>query len=301
MHEIPDTIILLRNFFIHLRLKFSLFLAPIYLYGIIIGNGNIFTLEFLVQFIGLHVFLYGGVFALNDYYDRNEQGPIGGLRNPPSVQGHSLFYLAWLWKLIGLYLSITYSSSMNFLLNYIVCVLMSVAYSHPKIRLKGNPFWSTLTAVLLQGFLIYYSGTILSNDTVFQLSPVKFWLGAFVVVLLTLGSYPLTQVYQIEQDRRQGDRTLAIYLGVEKTFQFASVCLFSSGILNSILIGCYYHWWEGVIIFVGSFLFLFDIQKWKNKFERQTVLENFQTLDRLFSFQTIFPFMFCIVHLLDIL
>jgi len=301
MLKIPDTIALLKNFFIHLRLKFSLFLAPIYLYGIIIGNGNIFTLEFLIQFISLHVFLYGGVFALNDYYDRDEGGPIGGLQNPPLVKGHSLFYLAWLWKLIGLYLSVVYSSSVHFVLSYVVCILMSVAYSHPKIRLKGNPFWSTLIAVLLQGFLIYYSGAVLSNSNVFELSPLKFWMGAFVIILLTLGSYPLSQVYQIEQDNRQGDRTLAIYLGVEKTFQFASFCLLISGTLNSILIGYYYHWWEGVIIIISSFLFQYDIQKWKNKFERQTVLENFNSLHRLFSIQTVFPFMFCVGHLLHIL
>lgn len=292
---------LLQDFFIHLRLKFSLFLAPIYLYGIIIANGNVFTAEFLIQFLALHLFLYGGVFALNDYYDRYEQGPIGGLQNPPVIQGHSLFYLAWLWKLIGLYLSIEYSSSIDFVLSYILCVLMSVAYSHPKIRLKGHPFRSTLTAVLLQGFLIYYSGTMLGNNNVFRLSSVKFWMGAFVVILLTLGSYPLTQIYQIEQDTRQGDLTLAVYLGVEKTFQFASICLLLSGILNSILIGCYYHWWEGVIAFIGSFSFQYDIQRWKNKFDRQTVVENFQSLDRLFTIQTAAPVLFCLVHLLNIL
>jgi 4-hydroxybenzoate polyprenyltransferase len=301
MLKISTTITLLKNFFIHLRLKFSLFLAPIYLYGVIIGNGNIFTLEFLTQFITLHVFLYGGVFALNDYYDRDEHGPVGGLQNPPLVKGHSLFYLAWLWKLSGLYLSVIYSSSASSVLTYVVCILMSVAYSHPKIRLKGNPFWSTLVVVLLQGFLIYYSGTVLSNNNVFELSPLKFWMGTFVIIFLTLGSYPLTQVYQIEQDSCQGNRTLAIYLGVEKTFQFASFCLLISGILNSLLIGYYYHWWEGVIIFISSFLFQYNIQKWKNKFERQTVVENFKSLDRLFSIQTVYPFMFCIAHLLHIL
>jgi 1,4-dihydroxy-2-naphthoate octaprenyltransferase len=255
----------------------------------------------LTQFISLHVFQYGGVFALNDYYDRDEQGPIGGLQNPPLVKGHLLFYLAWLWKLIGLYLSVVYSSSINFVLNYVICILMSVAYSHPKIRLKGNPFWSTLIVVLLQGFLIYYFGAVLSNSNVFELSPLKFWMGTFVIILLTLGSYPLTQVYQIEQGNRQGDRTLAIYLGVEKTFQFASFCLLISGTLNSLLIGYYYHWWEGVIIFISSSLFQYDIQKWKNKFERQTVVENFKSLDRLFTIQTVYPFMFCVGHLLQIL
>lgn len=222
MFEISSTITSLKNFFIHLRLIYSLFLTPIYLYGIIIGNGNIFTWKFLTEFITLHIFLFGGVNALNDYYDRDEQGPIGGLENPPPVKGHSLFYLAWIWKLIGLYLSVRYSSSVRFMLSYFVCILMSVAYSHPKIRLKGSPFWSVFVVVLLQGFFIYYFGTILDNSNVSGLSLVKFWMGAFVIIFLAPGAYPLTQIYQIEQDTRQGDQTLAVFLGVEKTFRFAS-------------------------------------------------------------------------------
>ena len=302
MLEPSDTVTLLQNFFIHLRLKFSLFLAPIYLYGIIIANGNIFTWEFLIEFLSLHIFLYGGVYALNDYYDRDEQGPIGGLENPPPIRGDTLFYLAWLWKLIGLYLSVRYSSSVQFVLNYILCIFMSVAYSHPKIRLKGSPFWSTSMTVILQGFFIYCLGVALNNNNnPFEISAVKFWMGAFVIIFLILGCYPLTQIYQIEQDKRQGDRTLAVVLGVEKTFQLVCVCLFISGTLNALLIGYYYHWWEGVIIFLGSFLFQYDLQKWKDIFAKQTVLENFQTLHRLFSVQTIFPFVFCLAHLLHIL
>jgi len=301
MFEASTTTTILENFFIHLRLKFNLYLAPIYLYGVVIANGNIFTLKFLTEFIILHVFLYGGANALNDYYDRNEQGPIGGLQSPPSVKGHSLFYLAWLWKLIGLYLSVRYSSSVNFVLNYFVCILMSVAYSHPKVRLKGNPLWSTLVVALLQGFLIYYFGTAVGTNDVPKLSSPKFWIGGFVIALQTLSSYPLTQVYQIEQDSHQGDRTLAIFLGVKKTFQFHCICLLVSGTVNSMLIGYCYHWWEGVIIFINSFVFLYGVQQWKKKFERQTVVENFKSLHRLLTVQTVCLYVFCLGHLLHIL
>jgi 1,4-dihydroxy-2-naphthoate octaprenyltransferase len=301
MFDASATITLLENFFIHLRLKFNLYLAPIYLYGVVIANGNIFTLKFLTEFIIFHVFIYGGVNALNDYYDRDEQGPIGGLQSPPPVKGHSLLYLAWLWKLIGLYLSVKYSSSVNFVLICFICILMSVAYSHPKIRLKRNPLWSTLVVIFLQGFLSYYLGAFVGTSDVSQLSSLKFWLGAVVITLLTLGSYPLTQVYQIEQDTRQGDRTLATFLGIEKTFQLYCRCVLVSGFVNSILIGYYYHWWESVIIFINSFLLVYGVRQWEKKFERQTVVENFKSLDQLFTYQTACIYAFCIGHLFHIL
>lgn len=300
MFEESTTITLLKNFFIHQRFKFNLYLASIYLYGIVIANGNIFTLKFLTEFIIIHVFLYGGVNALNDYYDRDEQGPIGGLQNPPPVIGHSLFYLAWLWKLIGFYLSLRYSSSTNFAVCSFICILLSVTYSHPKIRLKGNPFLSTLI-IVLQNFLVYYFGTVVGISDVPKISSLKFWIGAFVTCLSTLGSYPLTQVYQIEQDSRQGDRTLAIFLGVKKTFQFSCICLLLSGTMNSILIGYYYHWWEGVIIFTSCFLLIYRIEQWKKKFERQTVVENFKSLHQLLRIQTTVLYVFCLCHLLHFL
>ena len=301
MREASDKIIQLKTFFIHLRLKFNVFLAPIYLYGVVISNGDLFSLTFLREFLILHVFLYGGVNALNDYYDRNEQGPIGGLQNPPPVTGHSLFYFAWLWKLIGLYLSVRYSSSTNFVLGVILCIFMSVAYSHPKIRLKSKPLWSTLIVILLQGFLIYYFGSVVSVCDEYHLLPLRFWLGGFVVTLLTLGSYLLSQVYQIEQDIRQGDRTLAVALGVERTFQFSSICSLVSGIMNSFLVGYYYHWWESLITLLNILLYIYGVQHWKQKFTRQTVIENFQSLHRLLTVQSVCLYTFCLAHLLNIL
>ena len=92
--EVSPITTILTNFFIHLRLKFNLYLTPIYLYGVLIANENIFTLKFLTKFIILHVFLYDGVNTLNDYYDRDEHEPIDSLQSSPPVIGHSLFYLS---------------------------------------------------------------------------------------------------------------------------------------------------------------------------------------------------------------
>ena len=51
--------------------------------------------------------------------------------------------------------------------------------------------------------------------------------------MFLLGSYPLTQVYQHEEDTIRGDRTLSLLLGIRGTFVFSSVAF----LLGSVLLG----------------------------------------------------------------
>jgi len=294
----PSVNATLKDFLIHLRLKVNFYLIPTYLYGILLANGSILTLEFLRDFIIIHLFLRGGVNALNDYYDRDERGPVGGLEKPPPVQGNSLLYLACSWKLIGLYLAMRYSS-MNLSIFYVISMVVSVAYSHPSIRLKGSAFWSVTVTALLQGCGVYYCGTILSShDGAYKLSSGQFWIGALVMTISTVGGYPLTQVYQIEQDRQQGDRTFAVCLGAEKTFQFSLICFMISGLMNSFLFGYYYYWWEGLGSWSYFLLFLYLIRQWQMDFDKQTVLENFKSFHRLMTFHSSCMYAFCLGHVL---
>lgn len=295
------TVSCLSDFLVHLRVRFILFLVPIYLFGVVVGEGNLFTATALIDFVIIHVFFYGGVNALNDYYDRDERGPIGGLERPPPVHGDSLFYLAWLWKLIGLSLAVQYASSIRLPLAGVLCILTSVAYSHPRIRLKGNPLASTLLVMWMQGFLAFYMGTLVESDNPRQQPVLKFWMGAVAISLLLLGLYPLSQVYQIEQDRSQGDRTLALYLGVERTFRLSGHCLLVSGLLNGLLMGCYYRWWQGGLVVLNALALTYGVRMWEKRFERQTVMENFRSLHRLMTLQTGCLYAFCFGHLLHVL
>jgi 1,4-dihydroxy-2-naphthoate octaprenyltransferase len=42
---------------------------------------------------------------------------------------------------------------------------------------------------------------------------------------LFAGLYPLTQLYQVEEDQRRGDRTLALILGMRASLHLAIVCV----------------------------------------------------------------------------
>ncbi len=46
--------------------------------------------SFLFQFINVHLLLFGGATAYNSFWDKDE-GPIGGLQNPPKMQ-------PWMWS-----------------------------------------------------------------------------------------------------------------------------------------------------------------------------------------------------------
>jgi len=49
--------------------------------------------------------------------------------------------------------------------------------------------------------------------------------------LFLLGSYPMTQIYQHDEDRKHGDRSLSLVLGVNGTFLFSSIVFFLASIL----------------------------------------------------------------------
>jgi 4-hydroxybenzoate polyprenyltransferase len=122
------------------------------------------------------------------------------------------------------------------------CVVLSLLYSHPVARWKARPGLdlavnmvgyggATTLAGLLAGAAAT-NGLAASSGT--ALAPAAWWLvGGFA---LLFGSfYPLTQIYQIAEDRRRGDRTLATALGTERALGLAvalgglaTVCLLTA-------------------------------------------------------------------------
>jgi 1,4-dihydroxy-2-naphthoate octaprenyltransferase len=102
--------------------------------------------------------------------------------------------------------------------------LVSKAYSHPSVRLKKYAITGWIITGLFQGFFTFvmcYAGV---NDL-----PLEAALTPTVIVPATLTSimlwanYPMTQVYQHEEDMKRGDRTFSIMLGIRGTFYFAAI------------------------------------------------------------------------------
>ena len=264
------------KFLIHLRLMFVAILVPIFLWGGFVSAG-LLSASFWLGFILFHVSLYGGINALNSYYDRDE-GPIGGLKNPPKVD-RSLFYLAWGIQILGLIL--TFFLPLGFRLIYLTVMAMSVLYSHPATRLKGHPLGSSLIVASGQGWLPYWAGWIAGGAGAFSLFTLKGILGGMAITFVTLGLYPLTQIYQVDSDRAKGDRTLAVWLGVKASFRFALAGIALSGICIVSLLWLYVHPLQGLVL-LGYFVVLWTVvYRWGRNFQPTNRMGNYNMVMRL--------------------
>lgn len=209
----------------HLRIPFSFYLLPVFIFSLaFVQDLNPYRL-FLV-FVSLHLFLYPSSNGYNSYYDKDEES-IGGLKNPPKVT-NGLYYLSHLFLLIALVLGGLISWSFSSML--LVYSLVSMAYSHPAVRIKKFPYLSWVIAGFFQGFFTFamaYSGVEGRGWESFLLPEIAF--PAFLTTLLLWSAYPLTQVYQHGEDNRRGDLTLSIKLGIPGTFVFSSIWFLISG------------------------------------------------------------------------
>ncbi|MDQ6761032.1 MAG: UbiA family prenyltransferase, partial [Bacteroidota bacterium] len=96
----------------------------------------------------------------------------------------------------------------------------SRAYSYRKIRLKKYPVIGYLTVIIFQGavtfFLVYHG----SNQQHTIHVPV---IAMVASSLLIGGFYPLTQIYQHEEDVKDGVYTISYKLGYKGTFIFTGI------------------------------------------------------------------------------
>jgi 4-hydroxybenzoate polyprenyltransferase len=160
--------------------------------------------------IGLWVVcLNGGTLALNSAYDRDE-GDVAYLRRPPPPPPRLAsfgFSLMALGLLAAVLLPAGYRAA------YAVCLGLSVLYSVPPFRLKAVPGADWVINMWGFGTLTPYAGWAATGVPLDRTHGLV--LLAFCPLFAAL--YPLTQIYQFEEDRRRGDRTLALMLGVRRS------------------------------------------------------------------------------------
>ncbi|NDK55216.1 UbiA family prenyltransferase [Pontibacter fetidus] len=209
-----------------MRIPFSVYLMPVFWFALS-ALQQVNVSRAIVVFLILHVLVYPASNGYNSYYDRDE-GSIGGLKNPPKVN-RQLMHLVLLFDILAVVLAIFLSPLFG--ASVAIYLLVSKAYSYEGIRLKKYPVISTLVVTVFQGaftFAMVQVGAGLSIDKVLQMPNVGF---AIVSTLFLCGSYPLTQIYQHEEDSRRGDRTLSLILGITGTYVFAAISLLTGTIL----------------------------------------------------------------------
>jgi 4-hydroxybenzoate polyprenyltransferase len=153
--------------------------------------------------------LNGGTLALNSAFDQDE-GDIAYLRSPPPPPRRLATFGAGI-MLAGFAGALLLP--MAYWLIYGLCVVLSVLYSVPPFRFKSVPGADWLINMWGFGTFTPFAGWAATGMPVGTVG--KLVLLAFCPLFAAL--YPLTQIYQFEEDARRGDRTLALFLGVRRS------------------------------------------------------------------------------------
>jgi lycopene elongase/hydratase (dihydrobisanhydrobacterioruberin-forming) len=162
------------------------------------------------------VLLNGGTLALNSAFDHDE-GDIAFLRNPPRPPRHLALFGAGL-MVAGL--ALTWRLPPTYRTLYVICVVMSIVYSVPPLRLKSVAGMDWLVNMLGFGTLTPFAAWAITGRPLDgALAPV---LWSFTPLFAAL--YPLTQLYQMDEDRARGDQTLALRLGARGSLTVAVFC-----------------------------------------------------------------------------
>lgn len=207
---------MLKNTLIHLRIPFSLFLLPVFLFAVSqLAAPDPFRLWWV--FILIHFFLYPASNGYNSYFDK-DKGSIGLLERPPQVD-KSLFYTSWFMDLAAVFLALYLGLGVIFAGYLLIYGIFSKAYSHPLIRIKKLPITSWLIVCFFQGAFTYLAVVqCIASMSFYDLFQSRFLVPAMICTSNLLAVYPLTQVYQHAEDAERGDMTFSRLVGIKGTF-----------------------------------------------------------------------------------
>ncbi|MDH4090632.1 MAG: UbiA family prenyltransferase [Cyclobacteriaceae bacterium] len=205
---------------LHLRIPFSYFLLPVFLFSLTISP-NVTAEGVLWTFIIIHIFLYPASNGYNSYFDKDEKS-IGGLKNPPPVK-RGLYYLSLSFDAIAILLGY-FAIHLTFAIMLLIYGLVSKAYSHPGIRLKKYSIIGWFVAGLFQGFFTFVMCYVGINSYALENSlSMSVGVPGLLCSGMLWANYPMTQIYQHEEDGKRGDKTLSRMLGIRGTFYFVAV------------------------------------------------------------------------------
>ena len=201
-------------YLLHLRPLEWPIMSAHFLLGTLLAKG--WALSAAPTLLGWFVFvalMNGGTLAINSAFDKDE-GDIGYLKAPPKPPEHLVAFSSWL---LGASALLGFLLPLPFALINLACVVMSVLYSVPPPRLKARAGWDLLINCVGFGLLTPLAGWALTGRPFGHL--ILLASAGFAFLFASL--YPMTQIYQVAEDSRRGDRTLVIQMGVGRSLGLA--------------------------------------------------------------------------------
>jgi 1,4-dihydroxy-2-naphthoate octaprenyltransferase len=154
-----------------------------------------------------------------------DEGSIGGLEKPPPPD-RLLLFITVIMDCFAIILACFIN--IYFLAGLLIYIICSRAYSYRGIRLKKYPVLGFLTVFLVQGAVTFYmifkgiSKNILAEPPLICMAICSLLLGAL---------YPLTQIYQHQQDKADGVTSISYLLGYRGTFVFSGLLFITANVL----------------------------------------------------------------------
>lgn len=209
------------HYILHLRPRSWLIVAFHFLVGALAAAGKSIVNESIPSNLAVGIILWsvclnGGTLAFNSAFDK-DKGDIGYLDSPPPIPKY-LAHFGTFFMILGLLLSLWFLP-IGFAAAYFVCVILSVLYSCPPIRLKAIAGFDVLINGVGYGGLTFLGGWLATGNTV----TIKSSLLTLGFAFLFASFYPLTQIYQYAEDKRNKDKTLTVFLGPLSALHFSII------------------------------------------------------------------------------
>jgi len=256
----------------HLRLPFSFFLMPVFLFALSQAD-TVNWQTTIIAFTIMHLLVFPSSNGYNSFQDRDETS-IGGLKHPPKVTRNLYFatlFMDIVGVLCGLFVSVYFS------LLVLIFVLVSRAYSYRNVRLKKYAVIGFLTVFIFQGAFVY----LMTSAAISTFSFAGFFTLNNIICMnvasLFIGSiYPLTQIYQHDADKKDGVISISYKLGYIGTFIFSSI-LFSIAIVFLFYYFNLKHQQIAMVLFLLIMLpVVIKLEIWFNNVRKDTANANFE-------------------------
>ena len=176
-----------------------------------------------------------------------------------------LFYTTVLMDIAAVALSLFLSPL--FAMCILLYILASRAYSYRRIRLKKYPILGFLTVFIFQGAFIFFctykaiAGKQSSDVPVLPCLTSSLLIGAL---------YPLTQIYQHEEDKKDGVTSVSYLLGKKGTFIFSMLLFLAATFLlfvrfKQINEVKHFYWYLFIMLPVVLFFLYWMMKVWRNE------------------------------------
>jgi chlorophyll synthase len=170
---------------------------------------------FIIGIITIGPLLGGATILYNDFFDRERDTHSRRKKHLPLLKGilkpRSLYRLSIVLFILAFLFAL--AVSILFALLVSMCILLSIIYSSPPLRLKERPGLDLLTNGIGSGIICSVAGWIIIKPI------IDFPVLWGIVSFLGVGAiYVPTTVIDFQPDLKEGVTTIATYLGKRKAF-----------------------------------------------------------------------------------